>query len=213
LLEAVMTNDQIRSLKEDIGYMKALADEGATAPLVGGSILVAAGLIFGTASIGEWANAAGLIALQGVQHAYLWGGAGILFAITLVVLIRRQRDRAGIMAPANRAFANAWMGVGLAIFSMAVALTLLSIQLQSSIPTTVFPSLVFALYGAGWAVSAAMSGQKWLWWPAFGSWVLAPILAWFVGQPSMYLFYAVGLFAFALVPGVVLMRREPSTTV
>jgi hypothetical protein len=208
-----MTDDQIRSLKDDINYMKILADEGAGAPLVGGSVLVAAGLIFGAASIGEWANAAGLIALQDIQHAYLWGGAGILFAITLTVLIRRQRGRPGIMAPANRAFSNAWMGVGLTIFSMAIALSVLSLQLQSDVPTTVFPSLIFAIYGAGWAVSAAMSGQKWLWWPAIGSWILAPILAWFVGQPTMYLFYAIGLFAFALVPGVVLMRREPSTTV
>lgn len=208
-----MTDDQIRSLKEDIGYMKALADEGATAPLVGGSILVAAGLIFGAASVVEWLSAMDVVTLEGPAHAWLWGGVGVVFAITLFLLIRRQRDRPGIMAPANRAFANAWMGVGLAIFSMAVALSLLAIQTQSNLPMAVFPSLVFALYGAGWAVSAAMSGQKWLWWPAIGSWILAPILAWFVGQPTMYLFYAIGLFAFALVPGVVLMRREPSTTV
>ena len=208
-----MTDDQIQTLKDDIAYMKTLADEGASGPLIGGSTLVAAGLIFGIASLGEWANAAGLIVLDGIQHLYLWGAAGLIFAATLTVLIRRQKGRPGVMSPANRAFGTAWMGVGLAIFSMAVALSLLGYKTQSNLPGLVFPSLIFALYGAGWAVSAAMSGQKWLWWPAYGSWLLAPVLAWFVNDPSLYLVYAIGLAFLALVPGVILMRREPSTTV
>ncbi len=208
-----MTDDQIKSLKDDISYMKTLADEGASGPLLGGSILVAAGLVFGIASLGEWANSAGIIALSGIQHLYLWGTAGVVFAIALIVLIRRQKGRPGVMSPANRAFGTAWMGVGLSIFAMAVALSLLGYKTQAELPALVFPSLIFALYGAGWAVSAAMSGQKWLWWPAYGSWLMAPVLAWFVGDASMYLIYAIGLFGLALLPGIVLMRREPSTTV
>lgn len=208
-----MTDDQIQTLKDDIAYMKTLADEGATGPLIGGSTLVAAGLIFGIASLGEWAGATGLIVLDGIQHLYLWGAAGLVFAVTLTVLIHRQKGRPGVMSPANRAFGTAWMGVGLAIFSMAVALSLLGYKTQSNLPGLVFPSLIFALYGAGWAVSAAMSGQKWLWWPAYGSWLLAPVLAWFVDDSSLYLVYAIGLVFLALVPGLMLMRREPSTTV
>ena len=37
-----MTDDQIKSLRDDITYMKALADEGSRGPLLGGAILVAA---------------------------------------------------------------------------------------------------------------------------------------------------------------------------
>lgn len=209
-----MTDDQIKSLREDITYMKALADEGSRGPLLGGSILVAAGLIFGTGSLAEWALQAGVLAGQGgVAHLYVWGGTGVLFTIALIALIQRQKGRPGHMSPSNRAFANAWMGVGLAIFAMSIALTTLIFKTGSDLPAAVFPSLIFALYGSGWAVSAAMSGQKWLWWPAIGGWVAAPILAWFVGDPTMWLVYAAGLILLALVPGAILMRQEPSDVV
>ena len=72
-------------------------------------MLVAAGLIFGTASVVEWMMAAGIVAAGGIAHLYLWGTAGVLFAIALFVLIARHRGRAGMGSPANRAFGNAWM--------------------------------------------------------------------------------------------------------
>lgn len=205
-----MTNDQINTLKDDIAYMKALADEGAKGPLLGGSVLVAAGLIFGTASVVEWMMAAGIVAAGGIAHLYLWGTAGVLFAIALFVLIARHRGRAGMGSPANRAFGNAWMGVGMGIFSMSIALTLLMMQTGSELPALIFPSLILAMYGSGWAVSAAMSDQKWLWAPAIGGWMAAPLIAQFAGRPEMWLVYGAGIILLALVPGVVLMRREPA---
>lgn len=208
-----MTDDQMKSLREDITYMRALADEGTRGPLLGGSILVAAGIIFGGASIVEWAMQAGVLNTPEVGHLYLWGATAVLFTIALVTLIKRQKGRPGHLSPSNRAFANAWMGVGLAIFAMSVALTTLIYKTGSDLPAAIFPSLIFALYGSGWAVSAAMSGQKWLWWPAIGGWVAAPVLAWFVGDPALWLIYAAGLILLALVPGAILMRGEPSDAV
>lgn len=209
-----MTNDQLKSLKDDIAYMKALADEGSQGPLLGGSILVMAGLVFGLASVVEWAMASDLLSDGGgIGHLWNWGLSGLVFAIGLIVLIRRGKGRPGELSPSNRAFANAWMGVGIAIFSMAVSLSVMSFQLQSPLPAMVFPSLIFALYGSGWAISAAMSGQKWLWGPAFGGWALAPVVAWFTGDPVQYLVYAAGLILLALVPGVILMRGEPSEVI
>lgn len=208
-----MTDDQIRSLRDDITYMKALADEGSRGPLLGGSILVAAGTIFGAASVVEWAIASGALAVAPVAHAINWLGAMALFTLALVVLIRRQRGRPGQMSPSNRAFANAWMGVGLAIFSLAISMTVIAYRVESALPMLVFPSLILALYGSGWAVSAAMSGQKWLWALAIGGWAAAPALAIFTGDPVQYLVYAACLVLLALIPGVILMRQEPSDVV
>ncbi|MBN8553019.1 MAG: hypothetical protein J0L52_09020 [Caulobacterales bacterium] len=205
-----MTHDQIDTLRDDIRYMKSLADDGANGPLLGGSVLVAAGIIFGAASIVEWMMSAGTISdAGGIGHLYLWGAAGALFTLALIVLIRRQKSRAGVMSPSNRASGNAWMGVGLAIFSLSVAVTVLIYKTGSGLPALIFPSLIFALYGTGWAVSAAMSGQKWLWVPAFGGWVAAPLVALFAGTSEMWLVYGAGIVLLALVPGAVLMRREP----
>ncbi len=56
-----MTNDQMQAVREDIAYMRALAEEGRRAPLLGGSVLVAGGLIGGAAAAAHWAIAAGVI--------------------------------------------------------------------------------------------------------------------------------------------------------
>lgn len=208
-----MTDDQIRSLRDDITYMKALADEGSRGPLLGGSILVAAGAIFAVASVIEWAIATDLLAVDPIAHAVNWLTAMALFTLALVVLIRRQKGRPGQMSPSNRAFANAWMGVGLAIFSLAISLTVVAFRAQSELPLLVYPSLIVALYGSGWAVSAAMSGQRWLWALAIGGWAAAPVLAFFTGDPVQYLVYAACLVLLALIPGIVLMRQEPSDVV
>lgn len=206
-----MTDDQIKSIRDDVSYMKSLADDGANRPLLGGVVLVAAGLIFGAASIVEWMMSAGIVNLPEVGHLYLWGTAGVLFALALIVLIRRQNSRPGAMSSSNRAFANAWMGVGLAIFALSVSITILIYKSGSGLPALIFPSLIFALYGTGWAVSAAMSAQKWLWAPAFGGWIAAPLVALFAGSAEMWLVYAAGIVLLALVPGAMLMRREPAS--
>ena len=46
--------DQNHAIRDDIAFMRELAEEGRQAPIVGGSILLASGLSFGTASLAIW---------------------------------------------------------------------------------------------------------------------------------------------------------------
>jgi len=208
-----MTRDQVQSVHDDIAYMKALAQEGRQAPLLGGSILITAGLVFGLASIVHYGIDSGLIALPPVSYAFLWGAAGLIFFAVLMVQIRRTDRKPGAQSAANRAAAAGWMGVGLGVFVMSLSMTVISWKVQSDIPFMIFPSLIFALYGAGWAVSATMSDQKWQWRLAIACWIAAPLIAFLTGSPLMWLGYAAGLFAFALLPGVLLVRQEPSEVI
>ena len=84
-----MTRDQVQSVHDDIAYMKALAQEGRRAPLLGGSVLVAAAVIFGAATVGQWMMVLGRIPNGGWESLSLWLGAAAVFVIALVVLIRR----------------------------------------------------------------------------------------------------------------------------
>src|SRR5206468_3183050 len=44
------------SIDDNIAFMRALAEEGRNAPFVGGPIMLAAGLCFGSASLAVWLN-------------------------------------------------------------------------------------------------------------------------------------------------------------
>ena len=208
-----MTRDQLQSVHDDIAYMKALAQEGRQAPLLGGSLLITAGLVFGLASIVHYAIDSGLIAVNPVAYLVLWGAAMLVFFAVLIIQTRRLGGRPGARSAANRAAGAGWMGVGLGIFVMSLSMAVVGWKVKSDIPAMIFPSLIFALYGSGWAVSATMSDQKWQWNLAIGCWIAAPLIAFLTGSPLMWLGYAAGLFLFAVLPGVLLVRQEPSEVI
>ncbi|AYG94473.1 hypothetical protein D8I30_04210 [Brevundimonas naejangsanensis] len=208
-----MTRDQVQSVHDDIAYMKALAQEGRRAPLLGGRILVAAGLVFGLAALVHYAAAAGVVMIGGWGFVVLWGVAMAVFFAALMVCIRKDKTKPGAHSLVNRAGGAGWMGVGLATFVLFLSMVVIAWTTRRGDVFLIFPSLIFALYGAGWAVSATMSGQRWQWRLAVGSWIAAPLIAFLTGSPLMWLGYAAGLVLFALVPGLVLVRQEPAEVI
>ncbi len=203
-----MTRDPLQSVQDDIAYMKDLAHQGRRAPLLGGSILITAGLVFGVASIGHWAIESGAVALPASALPLLWLAALVIFFIVLTLQVRQTRHLPGAGSAANKATGAAWMGVGQAIFAMFVAVSILIWRTGDPAIASIFPSLIFALYGAGWAVSATMSGQRWQWPLTIGCWVAAAAIALLVNTPYLWLGYAAGLFLFAMIPGWLLVRQE-----
>lgn len=208
-----MTDEKIQTLKDDIAFMKALAQEGGSAPLLGGSILVAAGLIFGAASVVHWAVVTGVLAVSPWAFPIIWFAALGLFLVALVILNRRSRDRPGANSPGNRATGVAWAAVGWTIFAIGVSLMIIAVRTRSEAVMLVFPSLILGLYGMGWSVAAAMSGKRWIRLTAIGSYAATLLVAWFAAEPAVYLAYAGALVLLAALPGYVLMRQEPATTI
>ena len=209
-----MTDEQMQNVRDDIAFMRALAAEGQRTPLLGGAILVAAGVIFGLASLAYWAMLEGVLRLdENWGSMIIWMGALAVFLVALTILNMRVGRKPGARSPANRASGTAWMAVGFSIFAMGVSYAVAAVQLRSEEVMATFPSVIFALYGAGWAVAAAMTGKRWLWAIAFGSWLMAPILAWLSGLTLQFILYAAALFLLMAAPGFALMREEPSDIV
>lgn len=196
--------DKMRALQADIGFLKALAEEGRASPLLGGSILVAAGAIYAVASVTDWAVYTGRIAAAPWALPAIWGGASVVFVIALWLIRARHAKWAG---PANRAAGLAWRGVGWTIFTLVVSAMLAAWRAQSPVPFLMLPSAVMALYGLGWMVVAALSRKRWIWLTSAGSYTAAIALAAFCTLPAVYLLYAAALILLAVVPGAVLMRQ------
>lgn len=208
-----MTRNAPQSVQDDIAYMRALAHEGRHTPQLGGTVLITAGIVFGLAAMAHFMIDYGVIKLPPVSYLVLWGVAMAVFFVGLIAQIRGQNFKPGVLSPVNRATNTAWMGVGLCCFVLAVTMAVLSYKTNSAIPFMIFPSMIFALYGAAWAVSAEMSGLKWQWKLAIAAWIAAPAIALLIGTPYIWLGYAAGLFLFAFVPGLILRRQEPSEVI
>ena len=208
-----MTNDPMQAIRDDLAYMRALADEGRRAPLLGGSILVAAGLIYGTASLAHWAVMAGLLDLPRSSLGLIWGVAVAAFLIALFVLKARLGGKPGAAAMANRVSGAAWGGMGGASFAIGLSLFAAVFKTGDWIFMALFPPVILALYGAAWIVGAALSDRPWMKWVAAGSFAAAVGCALLIGEQAQYLVYAVSFLLLSVAPGLALMRQEPAEVV
>ena len=192
----------------DIAWLRNLAEEGASKPMRGGSILMAAGLIYGLASIIHWTVASGLIDQPPRAFSFLWLGATALFLCVLTAIIQRSRSSGGVKTAVDRATRSVWSAVGWGIFTLygSIALIAWRVGEQSLVLLSLSPSIIMVFYGLGWAVSAAMTRSRLLTWLAGASFVAAPLLALLADQPALYLGYAAALFGLMALPGLLLMR-------
>lgn len=194
----------------DIAWLKGLAEEGAKAPVRGGSILFAAGLIFGTGSLAHWLIVAEILTVPSSVFGALWGVTVLVYLAALVVLIARLKRQGGVETAANRAFGIVWSALGWGLFSLFMSLIVSDLAKagESDIAewSLVIPSIIMAFYGVGWAVTATMTRSKSLWSLALASFAAAPMLAVLSGTSWQYLAYAVALFGLMALPGFLLMR-------
>ena len=208
-----MTDDQTQSLHDDIAYMRAMAQEGRNAPLLSGPIMVAAGIIFGTASLVQWAIQTGMVDVSPWAQLWVWLAAGAAFTVALMLLIRRQNSKPGARSAGNKAVGAAWSGVGFGIFAMWAAFMAAGVTTGNWEMMRVMPIVVFAAYGSAWFVAGTMVGVKWMNWIALLSYAGAVLLGLFSTSVHLLLVYA-GLMVFvALLPGLALMRQEPSEVI
>lgn len=192
----------------DIAWIRSLAEEGSNAPLGGGRILLAAGLIYGAASLFQWAAIENLIPLNPRQSSWGWGVATILFlAFTLLDRVFLCPPT-GVKTAANRAARAAWSCVGAGIFAGIASMAVVSWRLEDAGYGLLWllPSMVMVFYGLGWGVSAAMIRSRRLAWLSIASFVSAPLLALMTGSAQQLLAYAACLFLLMAVPGFLLMR-------
>lgn len=196
--------DQNQAL-DDIAFMRSLAEDGRQGPLAGGSILVAAGAIFGATAVGVWYGQTSGMITAGWMYPAVWFAATAVFLVALTIL---QRGMARASSATNRASGVAWAGAGWAIFFVVTSLMVMGARLEDWRIMGAVPSVILAIYGAAWFLAAAVSRTRWLFGVAFGSFAAAVACAWFVDDPvTINLVYAAALLLLMVVPGLVMMAQ------
>ena len=204
----------VQTIRDDLAFMRALAQEGRRAPLLIGHSLLAAGLIYGAASIFAWGVAARVLPLPPIWQGLIW-----IIATAIFMPYARWRrlncvsGLPGSTAVTNRAVRAAWQGLSYALLSMLFAAGVIANIMHTAVVFAFLPSAVIAIYGTAWMVAAAMSDMSWLRWVAAACFIAAALIAFTAASPLSFLVFAGAMMAVAAVPGWVLMRSEPSLTV
>ena len=202
------------ALSEDIAFIRALAEEGRKTPFRGG-VSLAAGLIWGTASLYNWSVFSGLWNSSGrpvgadwwnapgaTGANWSWLAAAVAFALVGIPLRIYKSRSCG-----NRAAAAAWGGVGLACWVVSFAVIIAGVHTRQGIIFTILPPMIMALYGGAWMVSAVAFRAPWQRWVGVLSLLSSLLLAYTAGRPIEYLVFALSLYALAGLPGLVAVLR------
>jgi hypothetical protein len=209
-----MTEDDIR---DDLAYVKALAEEGRDTPLVGGSFYVLWGGVIGVATLLSWLNAIDVIALGGLQ-LYMWIGAFALGWGLSFVLGSRSASKPGATTLGNTTARSVWFAVGVFMTLFWVTLMFAHDNFTAyGVPpyflfNLMFP-IAFGLYGVAFYATATAARVRWLKWVALLAFVFSVLSLFFMTTAHQPLIALLGLVSCAIVPGIVLMRGEPSEVV
>tara|TARA_R110002124_G_scaffold58552_1_gene163049 strand:+ start:3696 stop:4331 length:636 start_codon:yes stop_codon:yes gene_type:complete len=206
----IMTDNPHSTAHDDIAYMRAMAQEGRQAPLLNGPIMVAAGLIFGAANLVQWTIVSGLWVVEPMVMLWVWLTAGAAFSVALFFLVRRANRKPGAGSTGNKAVGAAWCALGFGIFVMWLSLMAVGFTSGNWEMMWAMPSIVATTYGTAWMVSSAFSTQRWMTVVGLVAYAGAIACGALIGNPAIYLVFAVLMVLTGLVPGLVMMRQEPA---
>lgn len=204
------------SLRDDLDYIRDLAESGARAPLLGGRFLAWWGGVVTLAYLGHYLAIEGVFGLAPRLIPWMWlafmivglGGFFILLALM-------PRDKPGRGSAGNRAEQSIWMFAGLAIFAFflgAIAAQFLSGAGAALSPNASLP-LVFAVYAVSLATTGALAANRTLQLAGWTALILVAVTTALQGSGLLYLAAAAGAFLTVFLPGLALLRAEPKLTV
>lgn len=196
------------TIKDDITYLRQLAEQGRNAPILGGVFLACAGVIFGMACFVQWA-----MTLRGVQGLApiieLWSGATVLFALVWLLFFLRIRAKgAAETGISNKSFHAAWVsaGIGNAVASTGVAIA--GVVSHSSSAMLAYPPMVFGFYGTAWLVAGILVQRFWMLGAATGAYLFAIILPMLGMQTWLFPAMGIALLVTLTIPAILLMREK-----
>lgn len=200
------------SWREDISYLRRMAEQGQNGPILGGIFLLTAGLLFGTACLAQWWGLSYRPALAEIFTTYLWGGAFLLFAGLWAVLSWGPgRARGGCASEASKIFGMVWIGCAVGIILECIAIYAIGRKLHVPAVVTLFMPSVFVFYGMAWLVTGAMTHRRWMYGVSIAAFVFALVLAFMPTGLAQLPVMGAALYVTLSAPGLKLIRQEPKS--
>jgi hypothetical protein len=217
-IEAGSASAKSDDLASELAYVRSLAEEGRNAPLVGGRFFLIWGAVIGFTALLIYVNYAAALNLGFVNGFTPWitafvAGWGLSF-----MLGRRAGAKPGALTIGNQTANSVWLAVGIFISLFWITLMVVHDNYIDGgmapyfLFSLMFP-VVFGLYGVAFFATATAARLGWLRYFAYLSWGFAIVSLFLLGSPHQLLVGALGSLSCAALPGLILMRQEPSEIV
>jgi hypothetical protein len=200
------------SSQSDLDYLRDVAESGARAPLVGGRFLLIWSGLGILACLAHWSILTGVLPLERPMLGAVWMGYGVLGMAATFLASRGMAGKPGLGSIGNRVNRVAWqyVGTGIGLYFAGVIISVTALDASPLLFDSIL-TIAFFGYAIAFAVTAALSSEKWLYGPAWMSIAGAALSPAFYGRPELYLLAAAIILFAAVLPGFRMMRKEPVT--
>jgi hypothetical protein len=198
-----------QTASDDIAYVRQLAESGARAPLVGGRFMAWWGLLIAIGWTAQHLAINRVIGDGNTIFAIIWATFGVAGMLGQLLLARSMPTKAGQGSAGNRASRTVWGAGAFAIGSMVVGVFVLA---NAGGGYQVFDWIVpvaFAVYACALIVTGSLAGEKIALIAGYGAVVMVGLFTAFMLNPDRYLLAAAGAALTVLLPGILLVVREP----
>lgn len=206
---------QIDGVKDDISFLRGLAEQGRRGPILGGAFLAGAGLIYGGASFLQWGISEGRLPIRPEQSGYLWLSAHLLFACFWVAMFMRIRQRFAARTLAasggsNAAFAIVWTATAAGLMVGIADIRIVTDLMQVSGAQYLYAPIVFAFYGVAWTLAAITARRPWMYAVSAAAFACSVLMASISGKGGELLVLGAALLLTLFLPGLKLMFEKQS---
>lgn len=202
------------SLAEDVNFIRDLAEAGQNAPLLGGRFLAMWGGLVTLAYVGHFLIATGAVDLGAMSLLYLWIAFGVMGGLGQFLLVSRVSGKPGQASAGNRVQSVLWTTSGMFLFVYFIGLIARMLLTGEGVEGFYWSvPMVLGLYGIGQFVTGAMSGQGALKFAGIAAFAGVLAAVFLTGTEYIWLVGAASAFLAVFVPGLLMMRAEPSETV
>lgn len=199
-----------QDLREDLEFVRTLAEEGRAAPLLGGRFMTFWGALAGATLLAHWAIVTNLVVVEKSMLLWMWLAMSVGGGLVTIFLVASIKTAPGASAANNRASSAIWGALGLGIG--AVFLGVFSAVQMFGAPLVLWnmlPGTVMVLYGMAYLATAFFQRE--------GLHLFAGVTALIAGvgalamlqSPNALLIAAGGVFLSTFLPGLVYLSREP----
>lgn len=199
------------SLSDDLAYVRAVAESGRNAPLLGGRFLAWWGGLLGPAYLIHYGLASDRLTLGDMAYFYMWGGFMLIGTAGFFALVRKvSPETPGQASVGAQVEANVWKIAGFVLSAYFLTLFVKAFTGGDAIAGFEHSlSVVFSVYAIALFTSGAIVGNRVLKTAAYGALAMIALSTWFAGTAEIWAVAALGVFLTVFLPGVVLMVQEP----
>lgn len=196
------------TIRDDISYMRKLAESGHRGQILGGTFLAVAGVLFGAGCIVSFVLRYFAISIPGYSEARLWIAINAIFWLFWLAMVLRLRARGQAKNAASAVFGVIWAAMAAGVMTALGTTMLLARELNALIILNAYIPVIFSFYGSAWIASAALAKRRWMYSAGLASLLYAFVVAILAESQWQSLAMGVGLFLLLALPGFKLISDE-----